>query len=470
MENVLNWLAENRTRLVGDLRELVAIRSVSVDGEHQKELEQSAALTCEQMRAAGLERVEVLRSDSSNPYAYGEWLGAPGKPTVFLYAHHDVQPVHEQHWSSDPWRLTERRGRLYGRGAADDKGAITAQLAAVGAFLKTRGSLPLNVKMLVEGEDEIGSPNMIPFLRARRQIFRCDVVVVCDTENVEVGTPSITYSLRGLVNVLVEVQGAKLPVHSGWGGGILPDPAMALNVLLARLFSEDGRVPIPHFEDAVRPMTARERRWLEALPADETHWRRDYGVPPGVRLVREPGHHPYEQVWRKPAITVIAQEVVPIRSATNQISPHASALVSARIVPDQDPDTVYEQLRAFLTAAPPWGVRVTVRPYGAVKPWITEPESLAITAALDALRMGFQKEPVAIGCGGTLGAVGALTEVLGGVPALLLGMQDSTSNTHAPSESLHEGDWRNLMRSLAHLFEKLSSTDPGLLRKNLPGG
>src|SRR5207302_1698579 len=201
-----------------------AVPSISTDGEHQKEVQQSAALTCEQMRRAGLQETAVLQCGDSNPYAYGEWLGAPGKPTVFLYAHHDVQPInYVEEWKSEPWQLTPRDGRLYGRGAADDKGAITAQLGAIAAFLKTRGRLPLNVKMLVEGEEEIGSSNLNAFFKQYRDRIRSDVIVVCDTENVEEGLPCITYALRGIVAVLVEVQTAELPVHSGMAGGALAD-------------------------------------------------------------------------------------------------------------------------------------------------------------------------------------------------------------------------------------------------------
>src|SRR4051812_47664631 len=210
MQANFDWLNKNHANLVKDLADLVAVRSVSTDGEHQKEVEQSAELTREQMRRAGLQKTEILRCNGSNPYAYGEWLGAPGKPTVFLYAHHDVQPVHQTdvdagRWHSDPWKLTERDGRLYGRGAADDKGAITAQLAAVSAFLKTSGQLPVNVKMLVEGEEEVGSSNLMGFFQQYKDRIKSDVIVVCDTENVETGLPSITYALRGIVALKVEV-------------------------------------------------------------------------------------------------------------------------------------------------------------------------------------------------------------------------------------------------------------------------
>src|SRR5882672_1076313 len=184
MKPVLDWLKANHASLVNDLAELVAVPSISNDGEHQKEIDQTAALTCAQMRRAGLQNVEVLRCGDSNPYAYGDWLGAPGKPTVFLYAHHDVQPTNFlEQWQSDPWTLTARGGRLFGRGAADDKGAITAQLGPIAAFLKTQGSLPVNVKMLVEGEEEVGSRNLLGFFKEHKQRLQSDVIVVCDTEN-----------------------------------------------------------------------------------------------------------------------------------------------------------------------------------------------------------------------------------------------------------------------------------------------
>src|SRR5215813_10065274 len=179
---VLDWLNANEGNLVRDLASLVAVPSISTDGEHQKEIDRTAELTCEQMRAAGLQNVEVLRSGNANPYAYGEWLGAPGKPTVFLYAHHDVQPTNFlEAWQSDPWKLTPRKGRLYGRGAADDKGAIAAQLGAIAAWLNGTGSLPVNVKMLVEGEEEVGSKNLVGFFKEQKDRLMSDVIVVCDT-------------------------------------------------------------------------------------------------------------------------------------------------------------------------------------------------------------------------------------------------------------------------------------------------
>jgi acetylornithine deacetylase/succinyl-diaminopimelate desuccinylase-like protein len=461
MKDVQDWLKQNHQALVNDLANLVAVPSISTDGEHQSEIEKTASLVTEQMRQAGLENVEILRSGNSNPFAYGEWLGAPGKPTVFLYAHHDVQPINfVEEWKSEPWKLTPRKGRLYGRGAADDKGAITAQLGPIAAFLKTRGRLPVNVKMLVEGEEEIGSSNLNAFFKQYRDRIRSDVIVVCDTENIEVGLPSLTYALRGIVACTVEVQSAKLPVHSGMAGGFLADAALALDVVLARLYWKNGKLPIPHYYDRVRKMTARERKTLKMLPLDIAKIRKDTGILPGVHDALEKGVHPYEQTWRKPAITIIAQEASSIKGASNQVLPRAAAIVSCRIVPEQEPEEVFEQIKAFLTKDPPWGVKVTVKQFPvSVKWWMTDPAGPAFEAAMKAMRAGYNREPVPIGCGGSIGFVGPLAELFGGAPALLFGIEDPESNAHAPNESLHEGDFRKLMASLAHLFENLAELD-----------
>jgi acetylornithine deacetylase/succinyl-diaminopimelate desuccinylase-like protein len=463
-EAVLGWLQANHEHLVRDLGDLVAIKSISTDGEHQREIDQSANLTCEQMKQAGLQNVAVLRTGQANPYAYGEWLGAPGKPTAFLYAHHDVQPVNDvgdAKWEqADAFKLERKHGRLFGRGSADDKGAITAQLGAIGAYLKTRGKLPINIKMLVEGEEEVGSSNLMGFFQEQRQRLLSDVIVVCDSENIEVGLPSLTYSLRGIVALNVEVTSARTPVHSGMAGGALADAAIALNVLLARLYWDNGRLPVPGLYEKVRPLTDLERKALATLPADEEKWRRDMGILPGVSFATQKGVHAHEQTWRLPAVTVVAQEASSIKEVSNQVLPRGRAIVSCRIVPDQDPDEVFEQVSAVLTKDPPWNVKVSVKPAGKVKWWMTSPTGPAFEAAMAAMRQGYGKEPAMIGCGGTIGFVGPLAELFGGAPALLMGIEDPQSNAHAPNESLHEGDWKNLMRSLANLFANLG---------NLPG-
>lgn len=458
---VLDWLEKNHEHLVRDLGDLVAIQSISTDGEHAPQIQASAELTCEHMKKAGLENIAILKTGDSYPYAYGEWLDAPGKPTVFLYAHHDVQPVNdvgEAKWAqADPFKLTRRDGRLFARGAADDKGAITAQLGAIAAYRKTVGKLPVNVKVLVEGEEEIGSSNLLGFFKEHKKRLMSDVIVVCDTENIEVGLPSITYALRGIVSAMVEVQTGTMPVHSGMAGGALADAAVALSAILGRLFWDHGKLPIPGYYDQVRPMTETERKAMAQLPQHPDKLRHDLGILPGVEFANEKDVCLYEQTWRLPAITVTALEASSFKHVSNQVLPRARAMVSCRIVPDQDPEVVFEKLKAFLTANPPWNAKVTVQPGGSVKWWMTSPTGPAFTAALDAMHQGFGKKPAMIGCGGTIGFVGPLADLFGGAPALLMGIEDPQSNAHAPNESLHEGDWKNLMRSLAILFTNLGN-------------
>ena len=459
LKNAEAWIDNNHASLVSDLRDLVKIPSISTDGEHQKEIELSAEAVCQQMKKAGLNNVEILRTGDSNPFAYGEWLGAPNQPTLFLYSHHDVQPINYEHlWLSPPWELTSREGRLFGRGAADDKGASVAQLAAIASWLKTAGKLPVNIKMLVEGEEEVGSKNLVKFFSENRSRIQADIIVVCDTENIRVGLPSITYSLRGIVTLLVEVKSALIPVHSGMAGGAFADSALALTKVLSRLCWEDGPIPIQGFYDSVKPLTDSERTVIESLPVDSDALRKSLGVPDHVKFALQKGKSIYEQTWRHPAITVIAIEASNIKGASNQVLPTASALVSCRIVPDQDPKHVEELLRKALSADAPWGVEVKVTAHGSsVDWWMTDPTGPAFEAAIAALEKGFKAKPVGIGCGGTIGFVRPLVELLGGAPALLLGIEDPDSNAHAPNESLHEGDWIKLIKSMAHLFGEIAS-------------
>ncbi|HEX4611096.1 MAG TPA: M20/M25/M40 family metallo-hydrolase [Urbifossiella sp.] len=462
MDKALDWLGRHHEDIVRGLADLVAIPSISTDGEHRTEIDRTAALTADQMRAAGLNNVDVLRVGQSLPYAYGEWLDAPGKPTVFLYAHHDVQPINfVEQWKSDPWKLTRRDGRLFARGAADDKGAISAFLGAIAAYRQTGNALPVNIKMVVEGEEEIGSKNLLKFFETHRDRLKSDVIVVCDTENIEVGLPCITYSLRGIVTALVEVTSARIPVHSGMGGGALPDAALALNAVLGKLYWGNGPLPIPGYYDCVRPMSDKEKAATRELPFDEAAMRREIGLIPSARMAMETGLNEYEQTWRRPAVTVIAQEASSLKGASNQVLPKAAALVSCRIVPDQEPQQVFGQLAAYLTADPPWGVEVKVTPHGPpVNWWMTDPNGPAFEAALGAMRVGFDRDPVGIGCGGSIGFVGPLSDLFGGAPALLMGIEDPASNAHAPNESLHEGDFKKLMASLVRLFDNLGKLTP----------
>jgi acetylornithine deacetylase/succinyl-diaminopimelate desuccinylase-like protein len=256
------------------------------------------------------------------------------------------------------------------------------------------------------------------------------------------------------------VESATKQNHSGMSGGMLADAAIALNVLLSRLYWKNGKIPIPHFYDKVRKITSKEKRAFKKLPGDEAKWRADMGVLDGVQFATIKNVHPYEQTWRLPAITVIAEEASSFKGASNQVLHKARAIVSCRIVPDQDIDEVFQQIKDVLTKDPPWGVKVKVTPTGSCKWWMTDPQGPAFEAALWALKKGFGAKPVSIGCGGSIGFVGPLAELFGGAPALLLGIEDPQTNAHAPDESLHAGDFRKLTASLTYLFEKLGALDP----------
>jgi acetylornithine deacetylase/succinyl-diaminopimelate desuccinylase-like protein len=456
MKRTRNLLKVDRTRLFDDLARLVAAPSVSTDGRHQREIGQSANVVAGLMRRAGLEDVKILAPGKANPFVFGQWMHAPGKPTLLLYAHHDVQPAaDEREWTSSPWKLTRRKGRLFGRGAADDKGAIVAQLGAIEACLKSRGELPVNVKVLVEGEEEIGSQNLIPFVQRNRKLVNADAIVVCDTGNLATGYPAITYSLRGVISATVEVQCADGPRHSGFAGGVMPDAAIALNVILSRLFWKDGKVPVPGLYDRAIPMSPRERKWLKELPMSEQMIRKELGILPGVKLANRV--HPFEQTSRQPAITVIAQEASSLAHKSNQVLGKATAVVSVRVAPGQDRKKMITAVKKTLTKDPPWNARVTVTSGEGIGAWMTDPNGPAFDAARAALRQGFGREPAMIGSGGSIGFVAPMSELLGNAPVLMLGIEDPFSNAHAPDESLHEDDWLKLTASLAHLFRNCAA-------------
>jgi cysteinylglycine-S-conjugate dipeptidase len=265
--------------------------------------------------------------------------------------------------------------------------------------------------------------------------------------------------------VKVEVNTAKIPVHSGMGGGGLPDAAIALCAILGRLYWDNGALPIPGFYEQVRTLTDKEKAAFNKLPFDGEQFRQSIGMVPNSRFAIEKGFSEYAQTWRRPAVTVIAQEASSIKGASNQVLPKATAIVSCRIVPDQKTDHVLEKLTAFFTTNPPWGSEVVVTPIGPpVDWWMTDPNGPAFEAALAAMRAGYDHDPVAIGCGGSIGFVGPLSDLFGGAPALLLGIEDPASNAHAPNESLHEGDFKKLMSSLVRLFDNLGKLTPAKVK------
>jgi acetylornithine deacetylase/succinyl-diaminopimelate desuccinylase-like protein len=461
MSVVEDAIAAAREGLAATREELeaqVRIPSISADPEHASDVVRSAEATATMLTAHGFDAVRLASVDGSHPYVIGEVMSDPALPTVLLYAHHDVQPPgFAERWHSDPFEPVERAGRLYGRGSADDKAGGTAHALAVSAWLAVADAPPCNVRVLIEGEEEIGSPNLERFLTEHVAELAADVLVLADAGNWKVGVPGLTTSLRGLVEADVTVRCLDGPVHSGMAGGLVPDPVLALARLLASTVDEHGAVVVDGYADDVVAPSPTERAQLDALPRDPAPLLRAYGVREGVDAVGDPDASPYERLWLRPALTVIGFDSHPIAGSSNQIVAAASARLSVRLATGQEPERALAQLHEHLVRRLPWGLELEFRAHGGAPAWHTEPDGPAFIAARAALRDGFGAEPVVMGVGGSIPFVGPFVAAFGGIPALLLGPADPTSRIHGEDESLHLDDWRKLVESEVRLLAELAA-------------
>jgi acetylornithine deacetylase/succinyl-diaminopimelate desuccinylase-like protein len=431
---------------------------VSAQGFPPAELRRAAAATADALRAAGLEHVRTIHVPGVAPYVCGDWLHRPQAPTLLLYGHYDVQPPgRAQRWLSPPYAPVVRGGRLYGRGTVDDKGGFMAHVAAVASYLLGAGSLPINVRVLIEGEEETGSAHLPRFLRRHGARLAADAVLLSDTANPATGVPALTYSLRGICQIDVEVRGLAHPQHSGMWGGPVPDATQILCRLIAGLVKEDGALDVPGLYDRVALPLARRRGRHGVLRMNEATFKRDAGMLRGMVLAGEQRRYSLSDLlWTRPALTVIALEAHPILGSSNQILDVARARLSLRTVPHMDEREAGRRFIARLTRHPPFGAKVTARIAGHAPWWSCEPEGPAFAAAQRALAKGFGRRPVLIGSGGTIGFVRPLVEALGDVPCLLVGVMDPPCAVHSENESLHLGDWARITRSSIHLFDELA--------------
>ena len=454
-ERALDHYASHSAGYLEDLKTLVRVPSVSFDGFPAEEVRRSAEATADLLRRRGFPTVEILEVEGAHPYVFAERIVDPKAPTALLYAHHDVQPAGDPAlWQSPPFEPTERDGRLYGRGTADDKAGVVIHAAAAASWLGGNGELPINLKVVIEGEEEVGSSHLPDFLAKYRSRLDADALVITDTSNIDAGVPCLTIALRGVIAAEVEFRTLDQSVHSGMWGGPIPDPTVALCKVLGSLVDDDGRIDIPGIYDQVRPLSAAEKRAIELLPVSRDEFRRQAGMRPGVELHGEA--HPLETNWWQPAFSVNAFQASSRKDARNIINDVAWARVGIRLVPDMDPEDVGRRLEEAIRSRAPWGVEVKVKVESHGPAWKTDIEHPAFAAAFRALEKGFGREPLAIGCGGTIGFVGPFVEALGGVPAIMVGVEDPRSAAHSENESLNLADFHASVRSAIALYGELA--------------
>ena len=429
--------------LRADLEALVRIPSVSNREFDQAHVERSAQAVAVLLRGAGLPDADVLRVPGGAPAVVGHHPAAAGAPTVLLYAHHDVQPVGDgDEWQTPPFEPTQRGDRLFGRGAADDKAGIVAH---VGALRALAGELGVGVTVFVEGEEEVGSPTFLEFLRTHRDALAADVIVVADSSNWKVGIPGLTTSLRGLASAVVEVAVLDHPMHSGMFGGPVLDAPTLLARLLATLHDDAGEVAVAGLVRAADPL----------VDDEESALRSDAGVLDGVRLA---GSGPLTaRMWTRPALSVIGLDAPRVATASNTITPRASALLSMRLAPGQDPDEALAALERHVQAHAPFGAPVTFTAVDRGRPFQAPADSPAMQTARWALAEAWGTEPVDIGIGGSIPFIAELLEVFPDAAILVTGVEDPDSRAHGPNESVHLGELERAVLAEALLLERLAA-------------
>jgi acetylornithine deacetylase/succinyl-diaminopimelate desuccinylase-like protein len=425
-----------------DLENLVRIPGIAFDGFDFREVQRSAEAVAELLRGAGVPDVTIVRA-GGQPAVIGRRPAPPGAPTVLLYAHHDVQPIGDRSmWESEPFVAVERDGRLFGRGAADDKAGVMAHIAALRAF---GDDLPVGVVVFVEGEEEFGSSSLEEILRQYRDQLTADVIVIADSVNWDIGVPALTTSLRGIVNCFVEVRTLRQAVHSGAFGGPVPDALTALCRLLATLHDDAGDV-------AVEGLTRRE-----ASPLDypEDRFRSEAGLLDGVSLIGT--GRIVERLWTRPAIAVIGLDAPPTAEAPNALTSVAKAKVSIRIAPGDDPKAALIAFRSHVERHVPWGAQVSVVLEHDGSPCVID----ATGPAFDAVRAAFTAawdgvEPVDIGIGGSIPFIATFQQAFPGAAILVTGVEDPDSRAHGPNESLHLGEFARTCLAEALMLAEVS--------------
>jgi acetylornithine deacetylase/succinyl-diaminopimelate desuccinylase-like protein len=455
MNNVIDFINTNRDRYVEELKSFLAIPSISALPQHQADVRRCAEWTADEMRRIGMQNVRLIETPG-NPVVYGDWLGAEGAPTILFYGHYDVQPVDPLNlWESPPFEADVRDGEIYARGAADDKGQVFMHFKAIEAHLKQNGRLPVNLRVILEGEEEVGSANLDNFVKGHKEELAADVVVISDSTMFDRGVPSITYGLRGLVYFQIDLRGTRSDLHSGSFGGAVANPALVLAQILSQMKDKGGRIKIPGFYDDVRALRDEERAEFKKLPFNETRYRKDLGAP---KLFGESGYTTLERVWARPTFEVNGLlSGFTGEGAKTVIPAVAMAKVSMRLVPDQDPDKIAQLFEAYVAKVAPKTVETKVTRMHGGKPWMTDFDNRFVQAAGRAIEKGFGKAPVFNREGGSIPVVATFQEILG-LPSVLFGVGLPDENAHAPNEKLDLGNFHGGIIASAYLYDEVASS------------
>ncbi|SPE43712.1 Peptidase M20 [Candidatus Sulfotelmatobacter sp. SbA7] len=450
----VDFARNNQPRFLDELKNLLRIPSISTLDEHKSDVMRAAEFVAAELRRIGMDNVEIVPTQG-HPLLYADWLHADGKPTVLMYAHYDVQPPDPlDEWKTPPFEPTERNNNIYARGAVDDKGQLWMEVKALESLMRANGGkLPINVKVIFEGEEETGGESIAEYVRKQKAKLKADFALVCDTELFAPDLPTLCVGLRGLVYTEIEAFGAKTDLHSGMYGGAAPNPFFALIEIISKLKDAKGKVLIPGFYKNVKAPSKDELKAWKRLPFNEEHYRK---AEVGSKvLTGEPGYSVLYRTWARPTLEVHGMPggfVAP--GAKTVIPAKAAAKVSMRMVPNQDPDDILKRYKAFVKKLTPKGIDTKIKVWSKGKASVVGTENRFIEAATEALHDTFKKETVFIRSGGSIPIVTDFQDVLK-IPSVMMGFGLPDDNLHAPNEKFHIPNFHRGIETICLFFEKL---------------
>jgi acetylornithine deacetylase/succinyl-diaminopimelate desuccinylase-like protein len=456
MASAVQFAHDNKQRFLNELKDLLRIPSVSTLDEHKSDIQKAAQYVADDLKRMGFENVEIIKTEG-HPLIYADWLHAGGKPTVLCYAHYDVQPAEPlDEWVTPPFEPTERNNNIYARGAVDDKGQLWMQMKSFESLFKTgSGKLPVNIRIIYEGEEEVGGESIADFVKNHGDRLKADVALVCDTELFAPDLPTLCVGLRGLVYTEIEVQGSKTDLHSGMYGGAAPNPLFALIEMISKMKDENGKILIPGFYDAVKEPDKAELEAWKRLPFDEEHYRKTE-VGSSV-LTGEPGYSVLYRTWARPTLEVHGMPGGFVAQGAKTVIPaKASAKVSMRLVPNQDPDDILKKYQDFIKKNTPKGVSVNVKVHSKGPAIVVGTDNKFVQASQEAMHEVFGKETVYIRSGGSIPIVADFANELK-IPSVMMGFGLPDDNLHAPNEKFHIPNFYRGIESIIRFFQKVGA-------------